>query len=307
MNRLENMDTFVRIVEAGGISAAAERIGAAPSVVSRRLKELEQHLGTELFHRTTRRLNLTDAGETWYRHCLRILDDIEQSETAVAHAHEQIRGRLKVALPSSFGHLHMGPAILDFLQQHPEIEFDLDFNDREVDLMQEGFDLAIRLAALPDSSLMARQLAPIRRVMCASPDYLARMGRPRSLQDLAEHRCLVYSLIRDFEDWQPDNARFPLKTKIHPYIKSTTGEFLRDAAVAGHGIVVLPTFIVYREIEAGKLTPLLSGIEFASINAYAIYPPTRHLSRRVRTFIDFLKARFEGAVYWDDCLRDAEA
>ena len=302
MNRLENMDTFVRIVEAGGISAAAERIGAAASVVSRRLKELEQHLGTELFHRTTRRLNLTEAGETWYRHCLRILDDVEQSEMAVAHAHEEIRGRLKVALPSSFGHLHMGPAILDFLAAHPEIEFDLDFNDREVDLMQEGFDLAIRLAALPDSSLMARQLAPIQRVMCASPEYLERMGTPQSLDDLAEHHCLVYSLIRDFEDWQPQGAGTSMKAKIHPYMKSTTGEFLREAAVAGHGIVVMPTFIVYREIEAGKLIPLLTDCKFASINAYAIYPPTRHLSQRVRTFIDFLKSRFEHA-YWDDCLK----
>ena len=302
MNRLDNMETFVRIVDAGGISAAAKRIGIAPSVVSRRLKELEGHLGTELFHRTTRRLNLTDAGESWYRHCLRILDDVEQSEAAMMHAHEEIRGRLKVALPSSFGHLHMGPAMLDFLQAHPEIEFDLDFNDREVDLMQEGFDLAIRLAALPDSSLQARRLAPIRRVMCASPEYLARKGRPRSLDDLADHQCLVYSLIRDFEDWQPRDAHRSTRAKIHPYIKSTTGEFLREAAVAGHGIVVLPTFIVYREIEAGRLVTLLSETEFAAINAYAIYPPTRHLSLRVRIFIDFLKARFESA-YWDDCLK----
>ncbi len=305
MNRLQSMDTFVRIVEAGGISAAAERIGIASSVVSRRLKNLEHHLGAELFHRTTRRMNLTDAGDAWYHHCLRILEDIAQSETAVAHRHEQVRGRLKVALPSSFGHLHVGPAILDFLQAHPEIEFDLDFNDREVDLMQEGFDLAIRLATLPDSSLMARKLAPIQRVMCASPDYLARMAPLRSVDDLYAHRCLVYSLIRNVEDWQPQDSPFSLKSKIRPYIKSTDGGFLLDAAVAGQGIVVLPTFIVYRDIEAGRLTPLLTETRFASIDAYALYPPTRHLARRVRTFIDFLKARFEGDVYWDDCLRSA--
>ena len=153
MNRLENMETFVRIVEAGSISAAAERVGVAVSVASRRLKELEGHLGIELFHRTTRKLNLTDAGESFYRDCLRILEEVEQAETAVAERHERIRGRLRVALPSSFGHMHVGPAILDFLRAHPQIEFDLDFNDREVDLMQEGFDLAIRLAALPDEHL----------------------------------------------------------------------------------------------------------------------------------------------------------
>ena len=301
MNRLENMDTFVRIVDAGGISAAAERIGVAPSVVSRRLKELEGHLGTELFHRTTRRLNLTEAGETFYRRSQRILEDVEHAENEVSDEHEMIRGRLRVALPSSFGHMHVGPAIIDFLCAHPEIEFDLDFNDREVDLMQEGFDLAIRLAALPDSSLMARRIAPIRRVMCASPDYLAENGTPESIEDLAEHRCLIYSLIRDFEDWQPADQRVPMKTKLHPYMKSTTGEFLRDAAVAGHGIVVMPTFIVYQAIDSGKLVRLLPDIEFSSINAYAIYPPTRHLSRRVRAFIEFLKSRFESA-YWDDCI-----
>ena len=302
MNRFDNMQTFARIVDTGGISAAAARIGVAPSVVSRRLKELENHLGIELFHRTTRQLNLTDAGATYYQRCLRILEDIDQAEAAVTGEHEMIRGRLRVALPSSFGHMHIRPAILEFLRTHPDIAFDLDFNDREVDLMQEGFDVAIRLAALPDSSLMARQIAPIRRIMCASPEYLAEYGAPQSVDDLVDHRCLIYSLIPDFEDWQPADQRMPIKRKLHPYIKSTTGEFLRDAAVAGHGIVVMPTFIVYREIERGKLVQLLPEIEFSSINAYAIYPPTRHLSRRVRSFIDFLKQRFAGAVYWDDCL-----
>ena len=302
MNRLENMETFARIVEAGSISAAAERIGVAISVASRRLKELEGHLGIELFHRTTRKLNLTDAGESFYRDCLRILDEVEQAEIAVADRHERIRGRLKLALPSSFGHMHVGPAILDFLQLHPEVEFDLDFNDREVDLMQEGFDLAIRLAALPDSSLMARKLASIRRVMCASPDYLAQHGTPGSLDELAAHRCLVYSLISDLEDWQPEGGKRTIKSKPYAYMKSTTGEFLRDAAVAAQGIAVLPTFFVYQEIEKGELVTLLDEIEFASIEAYAIYPPTRHLSRRVRAFIDFLSERFAGSAYWDDCL-----
>ena len=305
MNRLENMETFARIVEAGSISGAAERAGIAVSVASRRLKELEGYLGIALFQRTTRKLNLTDAGEAFYRDCLRILDEVEQAESAATDRHERIRGRLKVALPSSFGHIHVGPAILDFLQAHPGVEFDLDFNDREVDLMQEGFDLAIRLAALPDSSLMARKLASIRRVMCASPDYLAEHGTPRSLDDLAAHRCLVYSLVRDFEDWQPEGGRRAAKPKLHAHLKSTTGEFLRDAAVGGMGITVMPTFFIYREIEQGTLVPLLDQFEFASIDAWAIYPPTRHLPRRVRAFIDFLAERFAGSAYWDDCLEQA--
>ncbi len=305
MNRLENMETFARIVEAGSISAAAERAGVAVSVASRRLKELEGHLGVALFRRTTRKLNLTDAGETFYRDCLRILDEVEQAETAAADRHERIRGRLRVALPSSFGHIHVGPAILEFLRAHPEVEFDLDFNDREVDLMQEGFDLAIRIAPLPDSSLVARKLASIRRVMCASPDYLAQHGTPRSLDDLAAHRCLIYSLVRDLEDWQPEGGERSAKPKPYAYLKSSTGEFLRDAAVAGFGIAVMPTFFVYREIEQGTLVPLHDEFEFASLDAWAIYPPTRHLPRRVRAFIDFLAERFAGSAYWDDCLNHA--
>lgn len=306
MDRFENMDTFIRVVEAGSISGAAERLGLAKSAVSRRLKELEQHLGVELFHRTTRRMNLTDTGRAFYHQAVRILEDVLEAELATAQAHGTLKGSLKVALPSSFGLAHMGPAINAFLQEHPQIEFELDFNDREVDLIQEGFDLAIRIANLPDSSLIARRLATIQTVMCASPSYLERMGTPRSPDELIDHQCLVYSLLRDFEHWHlSDKKGNVCKTTIRPYLKATTGEFLRDAAVNGLGIILVPSFICYREIESGALMPLLEEYQPPQLDAYAIYPQTRHLSQRVRTFVDFLVKRFEGTPYWDDCLQNS--
>jgi len=304
MNRFENMDTFIRVVEAGGISAAADRLGVAKSAVSRRLKELEKHLGVELFHRTTRQMNLTDTGRAFYHQAVRILDDVLEAEIATSQAHGTLKGSLKIALPSSFGLMHMGPVINDFLKEHPQIEFDLDFNDREVDLIQERFDLAIRIANLPDSSLIARRFAAVKTVICASPDYLKQMGVPRSPDDLIEHQCLVYSLLRDFEYWHLTDARGnEIKARIHPYLKASTGEFLRDASVEGRGIILVPTFIAYKEIESGALVPLLKEYNTSQINAYAIYPQTRHLSQRVRTFVDFLVKRFEGTPYWDLCLK----
>ncbi len=305
MDRFENMNAFVRVVEAGSISAAADRMDVAKSMVSRRLKELEEHLGVELFHRTTRQMNLTDSGRAFYQQSVRILADILEAEHATSQFHGALRGSLKIALPLSFGLMHLGPAISEFMQAHPEITFDLDFNDRQVDILTEGFDLAIRIASLSDSSLIARRLAPIQAIMCASPAYLEHMGEPQSPEELISHRCLVYNLISNFENWNLyDTQGHLIKTKIIPYLKASNGEFLRDAAVDGLGIILMPTFIVHREIESGALKPLLTEYKPSSLAAYAIYPQTRHLSQRVRAFVEFLIKRFEGSPYWDLCLKN---
>ncbi len=304
MDRFENMQNFICVVEVGSISGAADRLGVAKSAVSRRLKELEEHLGVELFHRTTRRMKQTDTGRAFYHQCVRILDDILEAELATSQAHSTLKGGLKIALPSSFGLMHMGPAINEFLQAHPQIEFDLDFNDREVDLIEEGFDLAIRIANLPDSSLIARRLAPIQSIMCASPSYLKKMGTPKTPSELIEHQCLVYSLLHDYECWYlTDIKGKEIRVQIRPYLKASTGEFIRDAAVAGQGIILVPSFIAYKEIEHGELIQVLKEYKPLQIGAYAIYPPTRHLSQRVRTFVDFLVKRFEGTPSWDLCLQ----
>jgi len=305
MDRFENMKIFTRVVEIGSISGAAERLEVVKSVVSRRLKELEAHLGVQLFHRTTRSMNLTETGSAFYQQCIRILEDTLEAETAVSQAHGTLKGSLKVALPSSFGEMHLGSAINNFLKLHPQIKFDLDFNDREVDIIQEGFDLAIRIADLPDSSLVARRLAPIEHVVCASPSYLEEYGVPQSPKDLIEHQCLAYSLSHDYKVWKfKDKNDKSININISPYLKSSSGYCLRDAAVDGHGITNLPTFVVYKQIEKGQLLPLMRDYSAWKVNAYAIYPQTRHLSKRVRVFVDFLVKRFEGTPYWDRCLCD---
>jgi len=303
MARLEAMETFVCVVEAGSISGAADRMGIAKSAVSRRIAELEGRLGAQLFRRTTRRLSLTDAASSFYDRCLRILAEVEEAENAVSDQHATLRGRLRVAVPLSFGLLHLGPAIEDFMQTHPGLEFELDFNDRQVDLLAEGFDLALRIADLPDSSLVARRLASIRLLTCASPAYLQRCGTPRKPEDLLGHACLTYSHSRDPEVWSyrgPGGK--PSNIRVSSHMQANNGDFLCKAAIAGQGVTRQPSFIAYQAIQEGLLVPLLTDFSGPDINAYAVYPRTRHLPQRVRAFVDFLVERFSGVPYWDQHL-----
>jgi DNA-binding transcriptional LysR family regulator len=300
MDRFADMRMFVAVVDAGSISGAAERLAVAKSAVSRRLAELEARLGAELLHRTTRRLSLTDSGRAFFERAQRILADLEEAEQAVSQAHGAIRGRLKVALPLSFGLLHLAGLINEFMGLHPEVEFDLDFNDRQIDLMQEGFDLAIRIARLPDSSLIARKLAPIRHGLCASPGYLARHGAPVRADELAGHAGLVYSNLANPGLWsyvgpdgQPGSVQVPVK------VRANNGDFLCRAAIAGQGVILHPTFYLNDAIRSGALVPLLTDHAWPELNAYAVYPPTRHLSRRVRAFVDFLAEKLAGEPDWD--------
>ena len=275
----------------------------AKSAVSRRLSELEARLGVELFHRTTRKLSLTDSGHELYQRCRQIMDDLSETESSVRDSHQEIRGQIRIAAPLSFGLMHLAPAIIDFKKQHPAITFDIDFNDREVDLIQEGFDLAVRIANLKDSSLMARKLAELSTVVCASPEYLNQYGEPKIPEDLKQHRCITYSYLNRPDQWQfSDKDGGMINVSVNQIIKVNNGEFMRDAATAGLGIIRQPTFIAFQDIAAGKLVPLLRDYQSPTINAYAIYPPTRHLSQRVRQFIDFLVERYAGKPCWEQCL-----
>jgi len=296
------MHTFVRVVEAGSISGAAQRMRVAKSVVSRRLNDLEGRLGVQLLQRTTRRLNLTETGRSFYERCVSILADVAEAELAVAQDHAELRGVLRVAVPLSFGLLHLGPAIIEFMQEHTGVQFELDFNDRQVDLLQESFDAAIRIARLSDSSLIARRLAEINHVVCASPGYLEKHGTPRTPDDLREHACLVYGNAPKPEAWSytgPDGAAGTVKPSVR--LRSSNGDFLRDAAIARQGVIMEPSFIVYQAIERGLLVPVLTEYQWPTLNAYAVYPQTRHLSQRVRALVDFLAERFAGMPYWDRC------
>ncbi len=303
MDRFDALQTFIRVVDAGSFSLAAERMNTAKSAVSRRVADLEAHLGVRLLNRTTRSLSLTESGRTLYQRALRLVADLEEVEATLSTQATALKGSLRIAAPLSFGLLHLGPAINDFAARHPEVRLFIDFNDRIVDLVEEGFDLAVRIARLADSSLIARKLTPIREVVCASPGYLQRHGTPSTPRELEGHVCLRYTNIPD-SPWQyraPDGSRGAVK--LDAWLEANNGDYLRDAAIAGFGVIRQPTFIVYQAIEAGDLVPLLVDYAWSDINAYAVYPSARHLSRRVRAFVEFLQSRFGDEPYWDRCLK----
>lgn len=300
MDRLEAMATFVQVVEAGSISAAAQRLGVAKSAVSRRIADLEGRLGVQLFRRSTRSLGVTDSGRQFYERCREILADVDQAESATTSSHGRLQGPLRLAAPLSFGLLHLAPAITDFMRLHPGVEFDLDLNDRRVDLLHEGFDLAVRIGTLSNSTLMARGLAPVRSVVCGAPSLLAQHGRPTTPATLSAYPCLVYSNAPEPARWScrgPDGVHHEVMVRARA--RANNGDILKSAALAGEGLVLLPTFLVYQELAAGSLETVLPGCEWPQTQAYALYPQTRHLSQRVRSFIDFLVQRFDQTPYWD--------
>ncbi len=303
MGQLEDMSMFVRIVEAGTISLAANQMGIAKSAVSRRLAGLENRVNAQLLNRTTRKSSLTEAGKSYYQRARQILADVGELNTETSISEASLVGDLKIAVPYSFGLLHLTPVITEFADMHPGLNIQLDFADRQVDLVEESIDVAIRIAELRDSSHIARKLAPINFVLCASPDYIARVGYPQQPDDLLSHENLGYvgtsASAPKFVDQQGNviSIRLPVK------ISANNGDYLCAAAVAGLGIAHLPTFIAWREFEKGSLVQVMSSYSLPSINAYVVYPQTRHLSRRVRTFIDFMIEKFSAEPYWDACLK----
>lgn len=305
MNRFDEMRAFAHVVETGSITGAADRLNLAKSAVSRRLAQLESRLGVQLLSRSTRRLNITETGRAFYQRCAGILSDVEEAEAAVSIAHAALNGKLRVAAPLSFGIDHLGPAIDEFSARHAGLRFDVDFNDRRVDLLEEGFDLCIRIGELEDSALMARRLAPVRHVVCASPDFLEKHGTPTTPADLDSGQLLRYTNISSTVWGFQDPSGNPGGLRVRARLEANNGEFLRDMAIAGHGVVRLPSFIVSKAIEDGRLRPILTEYVWGDHSVYAVYPPTRYLSHRVRAFIDFLVERFGDEPYWDECLRHA--
>lgn len=300
MDRFDSLHTFVAVVEAGSFSTAAVRLDRAKSAVSRQVAALEAHLGVQLLNRTTRRLSLTEAGREFHERAQRILADLDEAELSVAAEQTALRGRLRLAAPLSFGVLHLAPALDEFLLQHPELVLDLDLDDRRINLVEEGFDLALRIGELADSTLVARALAPIRMQLCASPEYLRRHGTPRTPQDLAFHAGLVYGNVPEAQQWRfVDVAGKVHSVKVPARLRANNGDILIRAAVEGIGVVVSPTFIAHRALAAGELVPLLPEYQAPGTSAYAVYPSRRHLPQRVRVLIDFLAQRFGATPYWD--------
>ncbi|WP_126456776.1 LysR family transcriptional regulator [Sulfuriflexus mobilis] len=300
MDRFEEMLTFVRVVEAGSMSAAADRLNIAKSAVSRRLAELEGRLGVQLLIRTTRRLNLTGNGQQFYQRCLAILADLEETEQAISCEQVLLRGTIRIAIPLTFGIKHLSPLLNQFLKEHPELSLDLDLNDRTLNFMEEDIDLAIRIGRLADSTLIARQLATTQRIVCASPDYLSQHGEPKTPEELENHVGLNYSYLAETQIWQflqQDKTR--VLAHVPCRMRANNGDILLKAAIDGLGILVTTTFISSEAIEQGLLCPILTDYTFPEEVIYAIYPQQRFLPRRVRALIDYLAEKFDNDPYWN--------
>jgi DNA-binding transcriptional LysR family regulator len=298
MSRYEEIEAFVRTIESGSFTQAAKQLGLSKSATSRRLSDLEDRLGTQLVLRTTRSLSLTEAGEALFERAVGLLADWNEAEADTASESCALAGRIRLAAPLSFGVKYLGPAIIDFLELHPDVAFDIDFSDRQIDLISEGIDVAIRIGRLTDSTLVARKLAPIDMLAAASPAYLNKHGRPNSPKDLAKFTELHYT-NKPRKSWEYSGPNGESgEIEIPSSLKANNGTFLTDAAIAGHGITISPSFFLCDPVQSGKLEIILSEYTWSEVTVYAVYPPTRHLSLRVRTWVDFLVKRFSGTPPW---------
>jgi DNA-binding transcriptional LysR family regulator len=300
LDRFDELHTFVRVVEAGGISAAAERMGIAKSAVSRRLQDLENRLDVQLLQRTTRRIHLTDAGSEFYQRSLRILEELEEAELSLQSGQQALGGKLRVNAPLSLGLRHLLPVIQLLQSQHPQLVFDLDLDDREVNIIEEGVDVLLRVGKLEDSSLVARRLCPIHFRYCASPDYLASRGEPLRPEDLSAHDGIGYNLVPESQQWQLGVEKGRQLHKPHIRFSTNNGDMILHAAEAGFGIAMLPTFICHEAIVAGRLQPILDEYTPKPLELYALYTSRHHLPRRVRELVDFLVAWFSEGPPWDN-------
>jgi DNA-binding transcriptional LysR family regulator len=307
MDRFQSLRAFVAVVNAGSFARAAERLGLSRAMMSKHVQQLEDRLGARLLQRTTRRLSLTEAGRAFHARAERLLADLEEAETAVASEGAAPRGTLRISAPVSFGARWVAPALAEFLAAHDGLAGELVLNDRIVDLVEEGFDLAIRIARLTDSSLIARRLAVSRFALVAAPGYLARAGAPRAPADLAKHNCLGYAYAATGDTWKfvRQGGGASASVRVRGTLTANNGDALAAAARQGLGVAVLPTFQVGDDLRQGTLTCLLEGWEPEALGVHAVYPQNRHLSAKVRAFVDFLAERFGPTPPWDAWMAEA--
>ncbi|MEW6254737.1 MAG: LysR family transcriptional regulator [Pseudomonadota bacterium] len=300
LGNLGDLEIFARIVTAGSLSAAGRELALSPPVVSKRIQRLEERLGARLFQRTTRKVTLTEAGQGFYERVVTILSSIEEAESQLSRRSSEARGLLRVAAPTSFGRLHIAPHLGPLLEANPDLTVDLELSDGFVDIVGEGFDLAVRIADLSDSSLVARRLAPVHRVLCATPDYLARAGLPESFADLAGHRLLA---THSQDPWRLEGPDGPVTQRVHSTLRTNSNEVVRAAVLAGMGIALRSTWDVGPELRAGSLKVVLPDFHASSrVGVFAVYPSRRFLPQKVRVFIDHLAALYGAVPPWDEGL-----
>jgi len=300
MTDLTDMDIFARVVTAGSMSGAGREMGLSPAVISKRIRRLEERLGARLLQRTTRQITLTEDGQGYYERVIGILASIEEAESFVTRRNTAPRGTLKIAAPTSFGRMHIAPNLGRFARSYPDLKLSLMLSDAFVDIVGDGYDLAVRIAALENSSLIARRLAPNHRVICAAPDYLDREGTPETLADLTRHNC-VFATHQDL--WQLEGPEGPTAVRVTGSLQTNSSEVVREAAIAGLGIALRSTWDVGPALQRGDLRIVLPDYrESRRVGVYAVYPSRRFLPARVRVFIDFLADLFGPEPYWDDGL-----
>jgi len=301
LDRLTGMEVFARVASAGSLSAAGRALGMSQTMVTKHIAALEARLGVKLLHRSTRKVSLTDAGRNYLEASERILADMSAADAAVAAERVEPRGVLRLNAPVSFGELQVAPLLAEFATLHPLVSIELGLNDRLVDLAEEGWDLAIRIGTLSDSSLIARRIAPSRTVVCAAPSYLKAHGVPRTVAALVQHNCLGYTLSRlaGVDRWT-FGEKGDVVVKVSGNLRANNGDALRAAAVAGQGIIYQPTFMVADALREGSLIALEFDhptIQFGGI--YAVYLPDRNPPAKVRAFIDFIAGKFAPEPPWD--------
>jgi DNA-binding transcriptional LysR family regulator len=293
MDKFQEMRAFVAVADAGSFVRAAESLALSKAAVSRFVNELEARLGVRLMHRTTRKLSLTEEGEVFHTRCQALLADIAEAEAEVSSRSGEAAGLVKVNAPFTFGILHLAPLWGEFKARHPHVTLDVTLSDRVVDLVEEGYDLAVRIARLPSSTLISRKLSATRMVVCASPQYLERAGTPQHPSQLARHAVLAYSHWSGRDEWQFDGPDGPVSVKTEPWIRTNSGDTCRAGALRDQGIVMQPSFLVGTDLAAGTLVELLPQYRALELGIYALYPTRKHVTPKVRLLIDFLVESFK--------------
>ncbi|WP_226893771.1 LysR family transcriptional regulator [Nisaea sediminum] len=299
LENLTGLVVFAKVVEEGGFSKAAASLGISKSSVSKQVSALEDHLGTRLLNRTTRRFSLTESGTLLYERCQRIVAEVDAAEREAGSLQSKPSGLLRVSAGVSFGRVQLAKLLPGFLFDYPDLSVELVLNDRRVDLVEEGYDVALRIGDLADSSLIARKLCPVRVVTVASPDYLKKRGEPKHPDDLAGHAHLAYSYLNEGMSWNFRAGDRTQHARISPRALANNGDAILTMAESGGGIAQIPTFICADSVRAGRLKPILCDFEPAEFGLYAMYPHARNLPLKVRVFVDFLSRKFRGEPDWD--------
>jgi DNA-binding transcriptional LysR family regulator len=293
MDRLGAMEMFVRIVETGSFSAVARQLGTTQPTISKQLTALEKQLQTRLLQRSTRSLSLTEAGAAYYERCRRILDEVREAEAALGRLQSALTGTLHVNGSIALGQIFLAPLVLKFQQQYPGLAIELSLSDRYIDLVEEGVDVAVRVGRLADSNLVARRLGSTRRVLVATPAYLAAHGTPERPEDLVRHSCLLYAYLSTGDEWLFNGPDGEIRVRVHGNFKANNGHVIREALLASVGVALTPDWLIHDKLEAGEVVALLPEFATPPLEINAVYPSGRHVSAKVRAFIEFLRNEFK--------------